>query len=342
MNHQKLLGLKKSIVVCILMLLLFLILSGCKSSGTSSRQAQLADSEFRKGTEGVVIAFLKNAPPDKIFEETLFPIALSIKNNGATDIGALSASSSLYTGNGYLAVGTEQAYVSVIPEGQFIQPIENFHGKSPLSPKGSTDVKTFEATSKRIGTQSETHPSTVFVTACYPYKTSLGTSICVDTDPFGLNNRKKVCTVKDLSFSGGQGGPVAITKIEARMAPSQDTDTIVPYFILTIENRGNGEVIRSDDNKLRDACSSNPLQYTDFNRIKVTATLGGLPLTCGIGDSFEATLRLRNKKDMVNCYLKDGVSKDIDPYTSPLRIDLDYGYTFTISKDIIIQKILRY
>ena len=55
-------------------------------------------------------------------------------------------------------------------------------------------------------------------------------------------------------------------------------------------------------------------------------------------------IRLREKEDMIRCESKDedDIPKNRDAYTSPLKIELDYGYTFTISKNIIIEKILTH
>ena len=71
--------------------------------------------------------------------------------------------------------------------------------------------------------------------------------------------------------------------------------------------------------------------------------LSGQPLNCKVSDDdSEATIRLRDKEDMVRCTLEEGIDKNLGAYTAPLNIELEYGYTFTISKDIIIEKILRY
>ena len=67
-------------------------------------------------------------------------------------------------------------------------------------------------------------------------------------------------------------------------------------------------------------------------------------------EGFQETseIRLREKEDIIRCtYEKDtngieGIDENIDPYTAQLKIELDYGYTFSISKDIIIEKVLTH
>jgi hypothetical protein len=206
---------------------------------------------------------------------------------------------------------------------------------------GDEDIITVNVLTKNIDEQSETHTSTILATACYPYKTLFGSSVCVDTDIYGMGRGEKVCTVTDLSFSGGQGAPVTVTKIETRMLPDVNEDRVKPHFIIYVENKGNGEVISED--KVEEACTSQALEHTDFNTIKISAYLSGNPLKCNVGDTeTSAIVRLRDKEDMVRCTLEEGIDRNLDTYTAPLSIELDYGYTFTISKDVIIEKILEY
>ena len=67
------------------------------------------------------------------------------------------------------------------------------------------------------------------------------------------------------------------------MLPSadQEPDKVKPHFIIFVENKGNGEVIASD--MIKDACSNKPLNYKDFNRIKIKASLSGQGLNCNMG-----------------------------------------------------------
>ena len=165
--------------------------------------------------------------------------------------------------------------------------------------------------------------------------------MCIDTDIIGEVRGKKVCDIKDLTFSEGQGAPVAVTKIETRMLPDVDVNKVKPHFIIFIENKGNGEVVNSK--KLGAACSSSGLEYTDFNTLTISASLPQGDLKCSENvDPGPAAVRLREKEDMVRCTLEDGIDIGRDAYTAPLKIELNYGYTFTISKDIIIEKVLKY
>jgi hypothetical protein len=321
----------------LLVILAVFLLIGCK--GNSNGQSNpITDVDVRKGIEGLTMEFVKNAPPDRVFEARfkddeleggLFPIAISLKNKGAADIK-----------QGFLSLGLERQYIDFTTNDQ----IRSFEigGRSIFSLSGDEERITINAQAKRIGSQSETHPSTIFATACYQYKTILDASACIDPDVFGEKLREKSCEVKDLQFENGQGAPIAITKIETRMLPdSLDEKKVRPHFIVHVENKGNGEVV--EPNRVEDACKSTSLDYKDFNTIKARAFLSGNQLNCNIGeDTGETTARLREKKVIIRCSMEDGIEGTRDAFTSPLRIELDYGYTSKISKDIIIEKILTH
>jgi len=315
--------------VIILLGIILLVLAGCKG-GSSGKS--ITDADVRKGTNGLLIEFLKNAPPESVFENSPFPIGIKLKNNGASDITL-----------GFLSIGLEKTYITVVDTSAETQKFE-IKGKSIFNINGDEEFITVNTLTKGVGAQSETHPSTILATACYQYKTILGSSVCIDTDIFGTKLRDKACEVKNLDFANGQGAPVAITKIETRMLPDVlNPDIVKPHFIIHVENKGNGEVIIPDEKKIEDACKSSALDFKDFNRMIITASLSNQPLNCNIGEDFgEGKIRLRKKKDVVRCTLDEGIESSRDAYTAPLKIELDYGYTFTISKDVTIEKIFEY
>jgi len=368
----------KKLIFIFIVTSLFLIV-GC-SSGTDNERP-ITDVDIRKGVVGLEMDFVKNAPPLSIFEETSFPIAINLRNRGADKIlkGILVFGFEKTYINGIneksikdieklkgdktvkeaeidgLEKNKESADISDFDQiDKDINTLKNkldeiekrlnelkdikiefdVDGKSILSPIGDDIFITIDAEASKIGEQSETRPSTILATTCYSYQTVFGSTVCIDTDIYGIRKGKKVCTVNDLSFSEGQGGPVEITKVESKILP--DGDNIKLQFLIHIENNGNGEVIKLS--KVEEACSSVPLEYKDFNTIKISATLSGDPLNCSSDENF---IRLKEKRDVVRC-TSISIGRNRDTYTAPLNVELDYGYTFTISKNIIIEKVLTY
>jgi len=328
----------KKIIFAFVVVSLVLI-AGC-SGGKKEDERPITDVDIRKGEDGLEMGFLSNAPPGNVFEDSPFPIAVELRNTGACHINSETGECTTEK-KGIIVFGFEEAYVAAETSGKEWQEF-GINGKSIFNPKGDVEFITIDAQTKKISAQSETHPSTIFATACYPYKTIFGSSVCIDPDIYGMGKGQKACDIKEMAFPQGQGAPVAVTKIETRMLPENDETIVKPHFFIFIENKGNGEVVNLS--KVEKACTNEPLEYTDFNSMQINVTLSGKLLDCSVdtGGAKIETIRLRDKKDLVRCTLEEGIDLGRDAYTAPLRIELQYGYTFTISKDIIIEKILKY
>ena len=85
--------------MAIFALILILAISGCKGSGSTGKP--ITNEDVYKGFDGLNIGFTKNAPPDKVFEESIFPIAINLKNKGASDIK-----------DGFLSLGFEEEFIN--------------------------------------------------------------------------------------------------------------------------------------------------------------------------------------------------------------------------------------
>lgn len=316
--------------------IILLLLAGC--TGSSSAREDLPDVDV--GTEGLTLEFLKNSPPEEVFAESNFPVILEVANKGAYSI----------EGNQrvLLSLGVERDYTSRVElqtssrvlagesdnEARF--PLE---GKSIANPRGGEEVVSYTVTAGRIDPQSERHLSTVIASVCYPYETELSANVCVDADPNNIRQAEKSCQAADLSLSGGQGGPVTITRVEVRMLP-KNTGRVSPEFLLHVENKGRGEVTRlgSYTEFCRDRGSA--VNYRDLNAILVEAFLSGVELECSTrhDDLDGEYIRLLDKKDVVRCVLEEGIPDNRDAYTAPLNVRLTYGYTQSVSEDYLILK----
>ena len=324
----------------IFFILILIIITACAI--TTNNKAPL---DVRLGFDGISIEFLKNTPPQKIFEGDIFPTIIRAKNKGAYSIKDNDVA--------VLSLGVERDYtknVQLLKEGKVIQEgvgssaFFSLNGKNQLNPNGEEEIISYNIEAGKIDPQSEAHPSTIIATLCYPYETVLESTICVDTDINNLRPGKTICSSQDLIFSSGQGAPVAITKIEPLMLPlqlsdNQVTDKIKPQFLIYIENKGAGVVIKKDS--VKDFCTKSDTTHENFNIVYIDAFLSNKPLTCkldveernGLGH-----IKLKDKKDMIRCALEEGIPRNIDPYLSPLKIVLKYGYTQSISSSYFIQK----
>src|SRR3989338_10574710 len=81
----------------IILLLFTLFLLGCASTSPEKKEADIFT-----GFEGLAAEFGKNAPPLKVFEQSMFPVLLKIRNNGAQ---------SITNNKGVLTIGREKDYI---------------------------------------------------------------------------------------------------------------------------------------------------------------------------------------------------------------------------------------
>ena len=335
--------------------ILAVIIAGC----TSTSNNQNKEININVGTDGLAAEFVKNAPPPRVFQDSNFPVVIKIRNGGVFSIP---------DGSGYLAIGREKDYIpnfEIERSNNDVKASEEFRdvytfsvpGKTALNPKGDEILATFTATAAKIDPQSEARTSTISATLCYPYITSFSQTVCIDTDVIGLRSGKKACSVNinGITLTGGQGGPIAVTRIETSMIPKDNL--IKPQFLIYVENQGTGQVV--DPLSLNKVCGNVALIKEDIRKTWNIAYLKAFissgneenQLDCCpnpspdgqcTGDDKRGIIRLRDKKDFVRCTFPKGIPNSIDSYTSPLRIDLGYGYVQSVPVNFIIQKPITY
>jgi hypothetical protein len=343
-------------IIIILIILLFVY--GCKG-GNKEYTPTITSKDIYTGKEGLEMEFFENAPPKEIFENSFLPIGLKLYNKGAYDIGASGVNRG--TKRGYLSISLEKDYMELNEDSlKSINEKVNFRGSEHIEfdlkgknieyPKGEEEVITFTANSKDLAKtdpQSEYHDSLISITACYKYQTKAVETVCIDTDVYGFKKRpeERPCDVKTLTLSS-QGAPVAVTKIESEMVPKKDNPSVIkPSFLITVKNIGNGEVVK--ENKVEDACSSRPVNYTEWNNINVKAYISdmseGNKLDCDmVNEDDEGTIILKQKQDIIRCSYEKGFDEKKGVFSSPLYIILDYGYTDTISREVRIKKVVTH
>lgn len=338
---------KNKIKLIIFLLIVSLLLISCKRTDVQTKVI----TSFRTGTQGLELKFLDNAPPKEVYytDKTQVPIGLFIQNKGAEKAYGVvafnfdgfkglvkeSLDSNLYYGEDLLRISSS--------EGSFLE------GKRVTNPNGDLMTFTVIAEPSPLNPQAEQFKSTIIATACYDYATEFTPEVCIDTDIFDTKPIAKACKVKDVVSSGGQGAPVSIEKVEVQMLPSGKG--ISPYFVITLRNVGKGEVIRFGQYK--EICSQkSSSEPNNFNIVRVSAFLAGketarldcLPKRQEIikEGSFEEEglfgyARLRDKIATVTCKYQGELPKTSGNYISKLRILAEYGYTESISKDVLIK-----
>ncbi|MEM4337017.1 MAG: hypothetical protein QXG86_03365 [Candidatus Woesearchaeota archaeon] len=319
--------------------------------GCSQQQDKklITEEDLRKGTEALSISFVERMPQEKVFSADeddpssgLFEIGLKLSNRGAYDIQS-----------GVVTLSLEKGYINDIKkkwkssDNKFDERYEgNFfsfqlNGKRPENTLGDTIFfyKTLQAQIPAADKESQIRKSTIIATACYDYKTTKSVAICVDPQPSAQAVSKKPCEIKDQTFDS-QGGPLAITKISPRPLVKENSATI--ELLIYVKNKGNGQIIPY--NKILDACKPtggllsqdstisfwNTITEEEFkisfSNEKGTFKCGPFPMKLSGGE-----------EDYIRC-VYEGFITGREAYTTILNIEISYGYTTSISKDITIEK----
>lgn len=339
----------KKIIFPVFLILVFLI--ACTPNQSSAKTKEI---DVFVGTEGLAAEFAKTAPPPKVFEDSGFPIALRIRNKGAYSIKE--------NNKGVLSVGVEKDYISslafdqqtrLVPAGDNLAYFY-VDGKTQINPQGDETIISSNAKTGKLDPQSERKESTITATLCYPYKTTLSATVCIDPDVEGIRPGKKICKVQDVSYSSGQGAPISITQIQPQIVPV--TDGIKPQFLIFVENKGKGSPVNNigyagacykfDFNK--DSGPNKDLwnvatikaykagkEDDASSQLECTPSLKG---TDGSADKITGILRFRDGKDFVRCTFKDVLPKNSDAFQSSLKVVIDYGYVQSIATNFVIEK----
>ena len=334
-----------------IILIFVIIIIGCTPNQSSAKTNEV---NVFVGTEGLAAEFAKTAPPLKVFEDSSFPILLRVRNKGAYSIEKDNPNK--LSLRGVLTISREKDYVKTLKleensrvYGSASDDSKAYFfvdGKTTINPQGDEIIASFNAKTGKLEPQSEVKPSTITATLCYPYQTILSTTVCIDPDVVGVRPGKKVCTVKEQIFNSGQGAPIAVTKIEPQMIPAENE--IKPQFLIFVENKGKGNPVNLVG--YDDACSKSDYKKDLWNIATVKVYKAGKEadpesqLTCtpslknSEGAIDTGLLRFVDNKDFVRCTFKNGIPKNSEAFTSPLKVVIDYGYVQSIAANFFIEK----
>ena len=326
----------KRILISILVLTLIL-LSGCKGKKDTTKALE----DVRIGTEGIVVSFVANNPPQKLVveESTENPIkvVLQMNNRGAypqPKEGAAGLAPEL--GRVYLS-GYDKNIIDLPIKYSDISQLA-LEGKSSINPNGGVDFLTFDGKILAEVLNVEKYEPTLLATVCYGYVTVAGPQVCIDPDPYSTISQKKVCQVQDVKLSS-QGAPIAVTSITEEALAKRT------QFRITIKNVGSGDVIKLESFEKCNPFGVEKLGREDIDKVfidevKVSDTeLLCSPFIEGSSESSRGYVRLINGEGTIICkLLSDQYANTNTAYTTPLKIRMSYVYKITSERKLQIKK----
>ena len=285
--------------------------------------------DYRKGTQGIVMNFMEDMPPAKMYDNMPIDLVVEIRNKGAYPQPnpitgwAINVINPNAKGIGTLYLsGFDDKIVTGMPKQMKIPELE---GKTSYNLEGGFDTVLFhgnivDLSSRKIDTN---YNAEFLVISCYNYETIAYQTVCIDPDPYSIKQKTKVCTVPpSYSLSGGQGAPVAVTKIEETTLANKI------QFIIYIKNVGSGKVI--DKNRLNIDCPYS-LSSENLDKVYVSGRVSGYSLSCKPRNPITLT---KGERIVVCTIPKPTMSKSA--YTTPLQIKLEYGYSSSIQRSVEI------
>lgn len=302
----------KKVIFSAIVVLFLIIISGCGQMGGDSSTSMSED--IYKGTKAVGMKFLPQSPPSEVFEGNPLNILVEYSNEGAHTIT---------TGNLYLT-GYDPGFVF---DSQSVMSwsIGGLEGKTLLNPVGTQMIAEFNDNDIRKPDNVDRFTQKLKLTACYDYITLASAQVCIDPRPYDLSGDKKICSAGIVSLSGGQGGPVAVTKIDERIAGDR------VQFKIYFKNMGTGDVFRFGSSS---HCYSQ-LGFDDMDKVVVHKVTFSNEKNLQCEPDLGSNIRLNNGEGFVICYY-DGLPSTGDEYLTNLNIELRYGYRESITKTIDI------
>jgi hypothetical protein len=178
----------------------------------------------------------------------------------------------------------------------------------------------------------------MLLTSCYQYTTFADPMVCIDPEP--TSDNRKVCVPRSRTWSGGNGAPVAITSIEQENTPKK------VIFHINVKNIGTGTVY--DPGKLEKCSPYYPGRVTgeDLNivylgdvRIGTTglrSTVNSNGMSCS-----PTVIRLdpNTKTGSTTCVYPMEFTQLKSAYETPLVVELWYGYSQALQKDVVIKRV---
>jgi hypothetical protein len=201
-------------------------------------------------------------------------------------------------------------------------------GNTQYYPGGQTEYKIFNGEIYQWPQTLDHVTQTLMITNCYAYATYAAPDVCIDPSPFSED--RKVCRSGQVFSKGTQGAPVAITSVSSEPTP------LSVIFTIKVRNIAKGNVI---DPGYLERCS--PYFPGDLNSKHMNIVylgdirIGNERLRC---TDDHIRLDPKTKSGEIICTYSMQYASMRSAYKTPLIIELWYGYSDTMSRNVYIKR----
>lgn len=257
------------------LLIIMLLLVACQPS--------IKPLDRYTGEEGLVLTFAEGAPPEFVYEEQAFPVKVEVANRGAQEVLYENMLITFSSNPLYLGAGLAQLDPADADPGTKV-----IFGKSVAYPLGEVRLYSIPArwsfTARKVFGTIEKPKTELASSICYRYTTTLASEVCIDTSVYEENQRTQSCAAEDLTLSGGQGAPIAITDVKIDAYPVFDAvmerEGVQPSFTVHIKDVGKGQLLGPAELNLADACFLRGIPKEQISTVRAAAWLLDVPLKC--------------------------------------------------------------
>ncbi len=321
---------KKSYFLLIVFVMVFLVscqqIGQIGKAGRASKSGPQKGSEFRTGTESLVLSFPEGTFNRLYERDNDVRLLVEIVNRGAypQPDEREGLRGRIWIG------GFDPNILELSPEEGSSLDDRALEGKSLINLEGGRSAVLFTGNVFQLPSGTSAYKTPIVVSASYLYKTTAAPMVCVDPKPRSTNIKEKVCDVSkfgNIAIPGGTGGPVIVSRVEEEVT----SGNII--FRIELQNSGKGLVIgESDINKDPNV----GYDWRDLNKVVIEdISVGNLEVT-DCRPSVGEVVQLINNKGFIICRMRTAGINDV--YTTPLNIRLRYGYSTSVKKDIEILK----
>jgi hypothetical protein len=311
---------KKGLMLVVL-LFTVLVLAGCGeriAQGDEPLDTEAALRLVQTGTQGVEIELQTNLPPSLVYDDSELIALVEVHNRGNYNLDAHEC---------FVQITGFDPNIIRGDFGRAASCTENYgvlEGKNVYNVEGSTNQIEFRAPSVTLPNGVFEYEPKLNYLACYQYHTIANPEVCVDPLFYQVTAEQKACTPTNVPMAGGQGAPVGISYVGVDMVGSK------AVFEINVKNFNPAGRVLSPYADVR-ACGQASLNYQDLDRVGYNVQLTGAGyVDCKPTDGL---VRLVNDQGKIVCTFDIPGSA---AYTTPLLIDLDYGFIDSFSKPVKI------